>query len=77
MYFGDDDALYDAIIQEPVWKWRHNYRHEISKDTFADTVLVQTSSTIFIFRQIDRANFAVRGLNFLQAFLFWNVIIFH
>ena len=22
MYFGDDDAFYDVIIQEPVWKWR-------------------------------------------------------
>ena len=68
LYFGDDDALYHGIIQEPVWKWRHNYRHEISRDPFAETVLFQKSSTIFIFRQIDRANFAVRGPNSLQAF---------
>ena len=30
LYFCDDEAIYDVIIQEPVWKWRHNYRHEIS-----------------------------------------------
>ena len=35
LYFGDDDAIYDVIIQEPVWKWRHNYRHRISRDPFA------------------------------------------
>ena len=28
LYFGDDDTFYDTIIQEAVWKWLHNYRHE-------------------------------------------------
>ena len=68
MYFGDDDAIYDVIIQEPVWKWRHNYLHEISRDPFAESVLFQTCSTIFIFRQINRANFAVRGPSSLTPF---------
>ena len=36
LYFGDDDAFYDVIIQEMVWKWRDNYRHGISKDQFAE-----------------------------------------
>ena len=44
MYFGDDDVIYDIIIQEPVWKWSHNYRHEISRDPFAESVLFQTHS---------------------------------
>ena len=35
LYFGDDDAIYDLIIQEPVCKWCHNYKHEISRDPFA------------------------------------------
>ena len=61
LYFVDDDAMYDVIIQEPVWKWRHYNRHEISRDSFAEVSLSITYSTIFIFRQIDRANFAVRS----------------
>ena len=36
LYFGDDDAIYDVIIQEPVWKWRYNYKHQISRDPFAE-----------------------------------------
>ena len=35
MYFGDKDAIYDIIIQEPVWKWRHNN----SRDPFAELLL--------------------------------------
>ena len=23
LYFSDDDAIYDVIIQEPIWQWRH------------------------------------------------------
>ena len=61
LYFGDNVAIYDVIIQKLVWKWRNNYKHEISKNPFAKTVLFQTYSTIFIFMQIVRANFAVRG----------------
>ena len=61
LYFGDGDAIYDVIIEEPVWKWRHIYKHEISRDPFAESVLFQIYSAIFIFRQIDRANCAVRG----------------
>ena len=26
VYFSDDDAIYDVIIQEPVWKWRHDMK---------------------------------------------------
>ena len=37
LYFGDDDVnIYDVIIEEPVWKWSHNYGHEISIDPFAE-----------------------------------------
>ena len=36
LYFGDDDAIYDVIIQEPICKWRHNYIHEISRNPFAE-----------------------------------------
>ena len=61
LYFSDKDAINDVILQEPVLKWRHNYRHDISRDPFAKLLLFQTYSIIFIFRQIDRANFAVRG----------------
>ena len=25
LYFGYDDAIFDVIIQQPDWKWRHNY----------------------------------------------------
>ena len=50
LYFGDDDAIYDVIIQKPVWKWGQNYRQEISKDTFAELLLFKTDSTIYIVR---------------------------
>ena len=66
LYFSDDDAIYDLIIQEPVWKWRHNYRYKISRDPFAESVLFQTYAIIFILRQIDRANFVVRGPSSLK-----------
>ena len=39
LYFGDDDSIRDVIMEEPVRKWRHNYRHEISKNLFAKLVL--------------------------------------
>ena len=66
-YFGDDDFIYDVIIQELVWKWCYDYRHEISRDPFAESVLYETYSTIFISRVIDRANFAVRGSSSLVS----------
>ena len=34
--FGDDDTIYEVIIQEPVWKWRDNYGRGISRDPFAE-----------------------------------------
>ena len=61
LFFGDDDAIYDVINEEPFWKWRHNYRHDFSRDPFAELSVFYTHSTIFIFRQIDRANIAVCG----------------
>ena len=62
-YFNtkDDDVIYDVIIEEPVWKWCQNYRHEFSNDQFAELPVFKAYLTIFIFKQIDRANFAVRG----------------
>ena len=36
LYLGDDDAIYDVIIQEPICKCRHNYIYEISRNPFAD-----------------------------------------
>ena len=33
LFFGDNDAIFD-VIEEPVGKWHHNYRHEISRDPF-------------------------------------------
>ena len=38
LYFGDGDAIYDVIFEEPVGKLRHNYRHAygISRDPFAE-----------------------------------------
>ena len=43
-YFCDNDAIYDVIIQEPVSKWRHNHRHKISRDSFAELPLFKTFS---------------------------------
>ena len=62
-YFNtkDDDVIYDVIIKEPAWKLCQNYRHEFSNDQFAELPVFKSYSTIFIFKQIDRANFAVRG----------------
>ena len=40
MYFGDNDAINDVIIHEPVWKRRHNYIHEIRRDPFAELLLI-------------------------------------
>ena len=63
LYFGDVDAIYDFIIQEPFWKWRHYYRHEISRDHYSSRHIQQ----FFIFKQIDRSNFVVRGPSSLGA----------
>ena len=52
LYFVDDDAIYEVIFQGPVCKWRHIYRHKISMDTFAESVLFQKYSIIFILRQV-------------------------
>ena len=65
-YFCDNDAIYDVIMQEPVRKWRHNHRLKISRDSFSELPLFKTFAIIFIFRQIDRANFAVRGSSSLR-----------
>ena len=35
-YFCDNDAIYDVIMQEPVRKWRHNHRHKINRNSFAE-----------------------------------------
>lgn len=51
LYFGDHDAFYDVTIQE----------HDISRHPFAESKLYQTYTTIFIFGQINKANFAIRG----------------
>ena len=39
LYFGDNYVIYDVIIQYPVWKWCHNYRHDISREPFAELLL--------------------------------------
>ena len=36
LYFSDDDAIYDVIMQVPIKKLRHNYGHERSNDPFAE-----------------------------------------
>ena len=33
-YFGNDDPIYDVIMQVPVKKLHENYGHEISNDPF-------------------------------------------
>ena len=72
MYFCDNDAIYDVIVQEPVRKWRQYHRHEINRYSFAELSLFQTNSTICIYRLIDMANFAVRGPSSLtQSILGW------
>ena len=68
-YFCYNYTIYDVIVQEMVRKLRHNHRHEISSYPFAELPLFQTNSTICIFRQIDRANFAVRGPSSLCDFI--------
>ena len=48
LYFGDDDAIYDVIIQETVRKWRHNYRHDICRDPFAKWILLDIFNNFHI-----------------------------
>ena len=36
LYFSDDDPIYDVLMQDPVWKLHHNYKHEINRDPFAE-----------------------------------------
>ena len=69
-HFCDNDPIYDVIMQEPVKKWRHNHRHKISRDSFSELPLFKIFPIIFIFRQIYRANFAVRGLSSLFSYCF-------
>ena len=52
LYFCDEDAICDVIIQEPVWKWRHNYRHKISRDPFAELLPFRhTQPCLFLEKQ--------------------------
>ena len=37
-----DDLICDVIIQEPVWKLRHDCRHEINRDPFVELLLFYT-----------------------------------
>ena len=48
-YLWYQNARYDSI-----WKWRHNYKHEITRDKFSNSSVHNTYSAIFSFRQIDR-----------------------
>ena len=74
-YFCDNDAIYDVIMQEPVRKWCRNYRHRTSRDWYAELPLFKTFSIIFIFRQINRANFAVRGPSSLRPVEIWTIVV--
>ena len=48
-YFCDNDTIYDIIMEEPVRKCRHNYRHKLCRDSFAKLPLFKTFSFIFFF----------------------------
>ena len=52
--------LHDIIIYLFQEK-KHDLNHKISRYSFDQLPLFQTHSIIFIFKQIDSANFAVRG----------------
>ena len=36
LHFGNDDAIYDVIMREPLWKWGQNCIHEIGRDPLTD-----------------------------------------
>ena len=59
MYFGDDDAIYVVIIQQPVWKWHHNYKTWIQQGSIRWITTLLDISNHFHFRQINRAYFSV------------------
>ena len=47
-YFLDNDAIYDVIMQKPVRTRRHNHRHKISRDSFAEKSLFKSQSFSFL-----------------------------
>ena len=74
-YFCNDNAIYEFIMKNRLEnrKWRHNQRHKTGRDSFAELSLFKTYPISFIFRQIDRAIFDVRGLSFLMNCLNQNM----
>ena len=70
LYFYDNDAICDVIMQESVRNGRHNNRHETRMDSLFELPVFYTNSTIFILERIDRGNFAVRGPTSFQEVLF-------
>ena len=36
LHFGNDDAIYDVIMREPLWKWGQNSIHEMKRDLLTD-----------------------------------------
>ena len=69
LHFGNDDAIYDVLIREQVWKWHRNNRHEISREQLTDIGLLDMHnifSLFFTLRHIHMANFVVRDSTFKQ-----------
>ena len=48
LYFYDNDAICDVIMQESVRNGRHNNRHETRMDSLFELPVFYTNSTIFI-----------------------------
>lgn len=36
LYYGENYAIYDVILQEPIWKRHHIYKNEYSRDPFTE-----------------------------------------
>ena len=39
LYYGENYAIYDVILQEPIWKRHHIYKNEYSRDPFTELLV--------------------------------------
>ena len=46
LYFGDNYAIYDVILQEPIWKRHYIYKNEYSRDPFTELLVFSTYSIV-------------------------------
>ena len=49
LHVGNDNAIYDVIMREQVWKWHRNNRHKIRREQLTDIGLLDILNIFHFF----------------------------